>query len=67
VPCANGLLPDDRQLRVLLGDPPIDWSTVRTREDVGQWLTLRGQVLDVIRREVLSKQPRARPVRRQVA
>ncbi len=37
----NASLPVDRQLRVLLGDPPIDWSAVRTREDVGRWLASR--------------------------
>jgi hypothetical protein len=55
----NASLPADRQVRVLLGDPPIDWSTVRTPEDVGRWLALRSQVVDVIKREVLSKNRRA--------
>jgi hypothetical protein len=55
----NASLPGDRQLRVLLGDPPIDWATVRTREDVGRWLALRGHVLDVIKHEVLSRKRRA--------
>ena len=55
----NASLPADRHLRVLLGDPPIDWSTVRTREDVGRWLARRGDVVDVIKREVLSRNRRA--------
>jgi hypothetical protein len=55
----NASLPGDRQLRVLLGDPPIDWSAVRTREDVGLWLARRGHVVDVIKQEVLSKNRRA--------
>jgi hypothetical protein len=55
----NALLPVDRQLRVLLGDPPIDWDTVRTRDDVARWLGLRGHVVDVIKRDVLSKSRRA--------
>ena len=55
----NALLPADRQLRLLLGDPPIDWSVVRTREDVGRWLASRGHVMDVIKREVLSRNRRA--------
>ena len=55
----NASLPVDRQLRVLLGDPPIDWSAVRTREDVGRWLASRGHVMDVIKREVLSRNRRA--------
>jgi hypothetical protein len=55
----NASLPRDRQLRVLLGDPPIDWSAVRTAEDVGRWLALRGHAVDVIKQEVLSKKRRA--------
>jgi hypothetical protein len=50
----------DQQLRVLLGDPPIDWDEVRTAED------LRGRVAgrsifpaDLIVREVIDKQRRA--------
>jgi hypothetical protein len=55
----NASLPGDQQLRVLLGDPPIDWSIVRTREDVALWLARRGHVVDVIKREVLPKKRRA--------
>ena len=55
----NASLPGDRQVRVLLGDPPIDWSTVRTHEDVGYWLARRDHVVDVIKREVLSTNRRA--------
>jgi hypothetical protein len=55
----NASLPVDRQLRVLLGDPPIDWSAVRTREDVGRWLASRDHVVEVIKREVLSRNHRA--------
>ncbi|HEU4926920.1 MAG TPA: hypothetical protein VFT24_07720 [Vicinamibacterales bacterium] len=55
----NASLPGDRQVRVLLGDPPIDWSTVRTHEDVGRWLALRDHVVDVIKREVLPANRRA--------
>ncbi len=29
----NRSLPADQRIRVLLGDPPIDWSAIRTRED----------------------------------
>jgi len=56
----NRVLPRERQLRVLLGDPPIDWSTVKTRDE---YLTLLRQrdshPADVIRREVLAKNRRA--------
>lgn len=30
----NAALPPDRRLRVLLGDPPIDWDAIRTEEDL---------------------------------
>ena len=30
----NMTLPTERRLRVLLGDPPIDWETIRTPEDL---------------------------------
>lgn len=57
----NATLPPERQLRVLLGDPPIDWSTVRNREDlVKQWEGQRNEYpADLIRREVLAKGRRA--------
>jgi hypothetical protein len=37
----NGSLPRERQIRVLLGDPPIDWNQVRGRDDYAKWLELR--------------------------
>jgi hypothetical protein len=56
----NATLPNDRQMRVLLGDPPIDWDAVKTPHDLGQWIGLREQhVVDVIKNEVLSKNRRA--------
>jgi hypothetical protein len=56
----NASLPDERKLRVLLGEPPIDWDSVRSYEDVGRWSGRRGtHVVDVIKREVLSKHRRA--------
>lgn len=35
----NGTLPPSKQVRVLLGDPPIDWSVVRgpADEDMNDW------------------------------
>jgi hypothetical protein len=50
----NGSLPRERQLRVLLGDPPMDWST-----GVRQMPDRDGHAVDVIRREVLAKDRRA--------
>ncbi len=37
----NTTRPADRRIRVLLGDPPIDWTRVRTREDWTKFLELR--------------------------
>jgi hypothetical protein len=56
----NTTLSIDRQLRVLLGDPPIDWDTVKTPHDLGQWIGLRDQnAVEVIKSEVLAKNRRA--------
>lgn len=56
----NASLPRVRQLRVLLGDPPIDWDRVHTLEDLHKWMGDRdGYAVDVLRREVLAKGRRA--------
>jgi hypothetical protein len=56
----NASLPPARRLRVLLGDPPIDWSTVRTTDDLMKWMNDRDTYpANLIRREVLAKQRRA--------
>jgi hypothetical protein len=56
----NTSLPRERQFRVLLGDPPIDWNVVRTQEDYRPWLRARDSYpADVIRREVLARRRRA--------
>ena len=55
----NQGLPRRRQLRVLLGDPPIDWSSVKTPADHRPWIERRdSHAADVIRREVVSKHRR---------
>jgi hypothetical protein len=53
----NASLPTERQLRVLLGDPPVDWDRVRQgKEDAGKWVPERDRhAVGVIRREVISK------------
>jgi hypothetical protein len=53
----NRSLPRERQLRILLGDPPFDWEKA-TRDE---WLRVDrdGFPADLIRREVLAKQRRA--------
>jgi len=60
VRAVNASLPPARRLRVLLGDPPVDWSTVRTTDDLVTWLKQRDTYpADLIRREVIAKQRRA--------
>jgi hypothetical protein len=56
----NASLPPEHQLRILLGDPPIDWDQVQTRDDFTKWLALRDTFpADLIKREVLAKDRRA--------
>jgi hypothetical protein len=57
---ANQKLPKQRRLRVLLGDPPIDWSRVRSLEDIAFYLPFRDQFYaSVVRYQVLAKGRRA--------
>jgi len=52
----NGSRPRERQMRILLGDPPIDWESVRTREQHRRWMELRDTFpADLIQREVIAK------------
>ena len=56
----NASLPRTRQLRVLLGDPPIDWDKVHTIQDLHTAMGDRdGYAVEVLRREVLAKGRRA--------
>ncbi len=66
VRAVNTALPHERQLRVLLGDPPFDWGSIHTREDLGNQIRAVGGpagrdrfAADLIQREVLAKQRRA--------
>jgi len=56
----NRSQPPDRQLRILLGDPPIVWNEVRNADDYRSWLMRRdSHPAEVIQREVLAKGRRA--------
>ena len=56
----NLQLPKERRLRLVLGDPPIDWSRVRSREDIALYLPFRDQFYaGVVRYQVLAKGRRA--------
>jgi hypothetical protein len=60
VRAANAKLPKQRRLRVLLGDPPINWDQVRNREDIALFLPFRDEYYaSVIRQEVLAKNRKA--------
>jgi hypothetical protein len=60
VRAVNASLPRTRQLRVLLGDPPIDWEQVHSLRDLQQAMGDRDDyALNVLRREVLAKNRRA--------
>jgi hypothetical protein len=56
----NSTLPRDKQLRVLLGDPPIAWESVRNRSDLRRWNMQRdAHAFAAVKRESLSKNRRA--------
>src|SRR5438045_3107602 len=56
----NRTLPRERQMRALLGDPPIDWRNVHTPAEFRKWLELRDSYpADLIQREVIAKGRRA--------
>jgi hypothetical protein len=56
VHAVNASLPRKRQLRVLLGDPPIDWEQIHSMRDLRQAMGDRdGYALTVLQREVLAK------------
>ena len=49
----NQALPTKKRVHVWLGEPPIDWTVVKTREDAAKWLAFRdSHPVDVIRQEV---------------
>jgi hypothetical protein len=52
----NLRLPRERQIRVLLPDPPIDWDRIQTNADYRKWLEQRdANGADVVRRETRPK------------
>jgi hypothetical protein len=58
----NTSLPRERQLRILLGDPPVEWNKVQTWDDLRKWTQNNNRnvhAAELIRREVLAKHRRA--------
>jgi hypothetical protein len=44
-----------QRLRVVLGDPPIDWTAVHSGGDLNAWRDRDGHAVEVIRKEVLAR------------
>jgi hypothetical protein len=55
----NQKLPPGRHLRVLAGDPPIDWDHVKTSEDAMKFFDREPNIVSVMEKEVLSKHRKA--------
>ncbi len=55
----NQHLPQDRRLRVLAADPPIDWSQIHSYQDLVPFFDRDGSIASVMEREVLSKHRKA--------
>jgi hypothetical protein len=52
----NAALPAAHKVRVLLGDPPIEWERVQTQPEHRKWIEMRDTFpADLIQREVLAK------------
>jgi hypothetical protein len=48
-----------RPIRIVLADPPLDWSKIKAAKDYAQWADRDASYADVVEREVLSKHHRA--------
>jgi hypothetical protein len=60
VRAVNWTLPPGERIRVLLGDPPIDWSTVTSSEQLSSFLSQRDRhAASVVEQQVLAKGRRA--------
>ena len=56
----NASLSEAKRLRVVAGDPPIDWDNVTSRQDHRRWTELRDSYpADLIRRQILDRGRRA--------
>jgi hypothetical protein len=55
----NQKLPPEKRLRVLAGDPPIDWEQVKTSEDQRKFGDREASIASVMEKEVLSKHRKA--------
>ena len=57
---ANLTLPQDKRIKVWLGDPPIDWSKIKTKEELAPLLSQRESYpASLIAREILDRNKKA--------
>jgi hypothetical protein len=60
VRAVNLLLPPEHRIHVWLGDPPIDWSKVKTKEDFSPHVAKRDQYpAEIIKTQILDKNKKA--------
>jgi hypothetical protein len=55
----NQSLPPASRLRILAGDPPVDWSQVRSERDLRKFGDRDGSIAEVMEREVLARHRKA--------
>jgi hypothetical protein len=55
----NQQLPPEQRIRVLAGDPPIDWSKVNTRDDISKFSGRDANFASVVLDQVLAKHQKA--------
>jgi hypothetical protein len=55
----NQKLPPEKRLRVLAGDPPVDWEDVKAPQDSDRFMDRDASIASVLEKEVLSKQRKA--------
>jgi hypothetical protein len=55
----NQKLPTGKRLRVLAGDPPIDWDHIKTAQDLDKFGARDASIASVMEKEVLSKHRKA--------
>ena len=55
----NQKLPAGKRLRVLAGDPPVDWDQVKTLDDASKFFDRDASIASVMEKEVLSKHRKA--------
>ena len=55
----NQKLPPEKRLRVVAGDPPIDWSKVKSQKDFAQFFDRDASIASVMQKEVLAKHRKA--------